>query len=129
MWRESFEDGVGIVDPNPIEGQNQFFLTEVLPANDVRVALRDTDVVAFIAASPESVRALYVRVGFYRRGLGTRLLDRAKAESAGSLWLYTFARNTRACAFYERSGFVAVERGFEEQWQLDDVRFEWTRTA
>jgi ribosomal protein S18 acetylase RimI-like enzyme len=64
---------------------------------------------------------------FQRNGLGTRMLDWAKAQSNGSLWLYTFAQNTRACAFYERSGFVAVERGFEEQWQLEDVRYEWTR--
>ena len=29
MWRESFEDGVGIVDWHPLEEQRQFFLTDV----------------------------------------------------------------------------------------------------
>jgi hypothetical protein len=39
MWRESFEEGVGIVDWHPIDEQRQFFLTEVVPDNEVRVAL------------------------------------------------------------------------------------------
>jgi RimJ/RimL family protein N-acetyltransferase len=47
------------------------------------------------------------------------------AASAGSLWLYTFARNERARRFYERNGFVAVAFGYEPFWQLDDVRYEW----
>jgi len=128
IWRAGFEDGVGIVDPNPIEGQQQYFLTEIVPLNHVRVALRDHEVVGFVAATPESVSQLHVRMDLHRRGLGTRLLDWAKDQSVGSLWLYTFVRNTRACAFYEHHGFTAVEYGFEEQWQLDDVRFEWTRS-
>jgi RimJ/RimL family protein N-acetyltransferase len=48
------------------------------------------------------------------------------AQSAGSLWLYTFARNRVARAFYEQNGFVDVAHGFEPLWQLDDVRYEWT---
>jgi GNAT superfamily N-acetyltransferase len=125
MWRESFEEGVGIVDWHPIEEQRQFFLTEVLPHNAVRVAVIGSEVVGFIAANRESVSQLYVRRGFQRAGLGTRLLDWAKARSDGTLWLYTFTRNDRACAFYERSGFTATEHGFEESWQLADVRYEW----
>jgi ribosomal protein S18 acetylase RimI-like enzyme len=127
MWRESFEDGVGIVDPNPIEEQKQFFVDEILPNDDVQVALQGDRIVGFVAASRESVSCLYVRVGMQRQGLGTRMLDWAKDQSNGSLWLYTFAQNARACAFYQRSGFLDVAHGFEEQWQLADVRFEWTR--
>ena len=126
MWRESFEEGVGIVDWHPIEEQRQFFLTEVVPDNEVRVALLASEIVGFVAATRESVSQLYVRRGFQRAGLGTRLLDWAKAQSRGQLWLYTFARNERACAFDEHRGFTAVERGFEASWQLADVRYEWT---
>jgi hypothetical protein len=53
------------------------------------------------------------------------LLDWAKRHSGGTLWLYTFARNARACAFCESQGFAAVARGFEPNWQLADVRYEW----
>jgi len=128
MWRESFEAGVGVTDPHPIAEQRAAFLTKVLSESEVRVAMLGGRLVGFVAASRESVAQLYVRVGFHRRGIGTMLLAWAKTQSDGSLWLYTFARNRVARAFYERHGFVDVAHGFEPFWQLDDARYEW-RTA
>ena len=129
MWRASFEAGVGIVDPHPLSEQRQYFLTEVLPRNDVRLALHGDTLVGFVAASAESVAQLHVRVGFQRRGIGARLLGWAKERSGGSLWLDTFARNLGARAFYERNGFVAIAHGFEPMWQLEDVKYRWVREA
>ena len=96
-----------------------------MPDNEVRIALLASEIIGFVAATRESVSQLYVRRDFQRAGLGTRLLDWAKAQSSGQVRLYTFARNERACAFYERRGFTAAERGFEASWQLADVRYEW----
>jgi ribosomal protein S18 acetylase RimI-like enzyme len=129
MWRESFEEAVGIQDPNPLAEQRRYFETEVLPHNTVKVALEGSTIVGFVAASRDSIAQLYVRRGCQGRGLGTALLEWARAQSGGALWLYTFARNTRACAFYERHGFRAVARGFEPAWNLADVRYEWRRGA
>lgn len=129
MWRASFEGGVGITDPHPLEEQRHYFLTQVLPSNVVRLALLDNELVGFIAASTESIAQLHVRVGFQRRGIGTQLLVWAKERSGGSLWLYTFARNAGARAFYERNGFAAIADGFEPVWQLDDVKYRWLHEA
>jgi GNAT superfamily N-acetyltransferase len=96
MWRASFEAGVGIIDPHPLAEQRQYFLSEVLPHNQVRFALLAGELVGFVAATEESVAQLYVRVGFQRRGIGAQLLAWAKAQSDGSLWLYTFAQNAGA---------------------------------
>jgi GNAT superfamily N-acetyltransferase len=125
MWRASFEEAVGIIDPHPLEEQGAYLRREVLPRNSVRVALLQGRIVGFAAASVTSVAQLHVRKGYQRRGIGTLLLDWAKSQSDGSLWLYTFARNARACAFYERSAFKIVARGFEPTWQLEDVKYEW----
>lgn len=125
MWRASFEAGVGIVDPHPLDGQRDYFVREVLPRNEVRLALDGNHLAGFVAASRESVAQLYVRVDRRRGGIGTRMLDWAKAQSGGSLWLYTFARNREARSFYAHHGFREVAYGFEPFWQLDDVRLEW----
>jgi ribosomal protein S18 acetylase RimI-like enzyme len=125
MWRESFEFGVGVVDPHPIEDQREAFVRTVAPNNSVRMALFDDRLVGFIAATKESITHLYVRVGHYHCGIGTQLLAWAKAQSGGKLWLYAFARNAIACAFYEKHGFRIIARGFEPTWQLDDVKYEW----
>jgi GNAT superfamily N-acetyltransferase len=129
MWRESFEGGVGVVDTHPLGEQQQYFLREVLPRNEVRLALLDAKLVGFVAASADSVAQLYVRVGFQRRGIGSMLLDWAKRRSSGTLSLFTFAQNQGACAFYVHHGFVAVAHGFEPMWQLADVKYEWRATG
>ena len=127
MWRESFEKGVGIVDWHPLEEQREALMQKVVPHNTVKVARLDGRMVGFVAATPSSIAQLYVRVGFHRCGIGTRMLDWAKSQSDGALWLYAFARNAGACAFYERHGFRAAARGFEPHWKLDDIRYEWVR--
>jgi ribosomal protein S18 acetylase RimI-like enzyme len=126
MWRASFEAGVGVKDPHPLDEQRRYFLSQVVPHHAVRLAFLDGGLVGFIAASRESIAQLYVRVGFQRRGIGTTLLEWAKLQSSGSLWLYTFARNAGARAFYERNGFVPVALGFEPMWQLEDVKYRWS---
>ena len=129
MWREAFEFGVGIVDPNPLEAQVAYFNTEVLPKNRVRLAHVNGELAGFVAASAESVAQLHVRVGLHRRGIGSEMLSWAKSQSIGSLWLYTFARNKVAQAFYEHHGFRIVERGFEPTWQLADIKYSWSGAA
>lgn len=127
MWRESFEHGVGIADPHPIDGQIEYFRNEILSKSRVRIALQGQLIVGVLASTATSVTQLYIRVQNIRTGIGSRLLNLAKSESSGSLWLFTFKRNLRACAFYESQGFVVACRGFEPFWQLEDVKYIWVR--
>jgi GNAT superfamily N-acetyltransferase len=129
MWRAAFERGVQIIDPHPVQDQLLYLQREVLPNNRVLLVLNGLDgpVVAFLAFSPRQLAQLYVHVDHQRRGIGTALLNYAKAESSGSLRLFTFEVNTVARRFYERNGFSAVGHGFESEWQLADVEYEWRR--
>ena len=127
LWRESFEHGVGVVDPHPIGEQRQYFVEHVAVRCEVSVVLRDAAIVGFVAADAASINQLYVRVGCLRQGIGSRLVELAKSRSSGSLWLFTFARNAVARRFYERHGFVAIAHGFEPTWRLEDVKYRWER--
>ena len=132
MWRASFEHGVGIVDPHPVKEQRHFLETQLVRTTRVRVVLRGgTQVVAFMASTPDSVAQLYVRVQTIGQGLGARLLEVAKAESTGSLWLYTFAQNAPARRFYERHGFCEIERESpsENMFRLEAVKYRWLRST
>ncbi|MHC4938675.1 MAG: GNAT family N-acetyltransferase [Planctomycetota bacterium] len=128
MWRASFERALGTTDPHPIEDQLEYLRTSVVPHYRVRVVLDQGVIIGFLAANREEIAQLYVHVDHQGRGVGTMLLDIAKQESGGRLALYTFARNEGARRFYEKRGFRIVERGFEPDWQLEDLRYEWTRS-
>ncbi len=127
MWRASFEHGMGIRDPNPIEGQLAFFLTEVVPQNRVRVVKHGGRVVAFSASTPESVTQLFVQVQHIGQGIGSWLIGLAKSDSSGSLWLYTFTQNHNARRFYGHHGFEEVERESENMYKLEAIKYVWAR--
>ena len=127
LWRTSFALGVGAPVPNPVDDHRRFFDEHMLVETTVHLALLGDVLVGFGAFTPESVVQLYVQVDHLRQGIGTRLLDVAKANSNGRLWLYTFVTNVNAQRFYERHGFDVVERGFEPVMQLGDLRYEWKR--
>ncbi|GHA91121.1 MULTISPECIES: GNAT family N-acetyltransferase [Streptomyces] len=86
------------------------------------------ELLGFASLDGDELDQLYLRPDALRRGIGTRLLDRVKAASRGELSLYTFRRNTAACAFYERHGFVAVayDDGSRNEEREPDVQYRWT---
>lgn len=127
LWRASFEHGVGIQDPHPIEAQHKHLVEQVVPNHRVRVVFDGPDVVAFMASTPASIAQLYVAVDRIGQGVGSSLMAIAKSESAGSLWLYTFTRNANARRFYERHGFVETERESENMWKTEAIRYVWQR--
>ncbi len=62
-----------------------------------------------------------------RHGTGKALLDHAKSDR-DYLQLWTFAANVDGRRFYEREGFVEVERtAGDNEENLPDIRYEWRR--
>ena len=127
MWRASFEQAVGIVDPHPLAQQLLYFQEKVIPDNQVLVVLdeRRSSVIGFMASTPEKISQLYVHVDHQNRGIGSMLVNIAKQRSGGRLRLFTFKVNEKAKRFYERHGFKVIGQGFEEEWKLEDVEYEW----
>jgi GNAT superfamily N-acetyltransferase len=71
------------------------------------------------------IEQLYVDPPFTGRGIGTRLLAHAKRESPAELRLWTFASNEGAQRFYERHGFVPVQRtdGSGNEERAPDIEY------
>ena len=128
MWRDSFERAVGVIDSHPLEKQLRYLEKKVIAENEVRVVLekRSSEVIAFMASTQDRIAQLYVHADYQKRGIGTMLLDIAKRNSSGRLSLFTFKVNENAQRFYERNGFEVRRFGFEEEWQLEDVEYEWS---
>ncbi|MCC1491948.1 GNAT family N-acetyltransferase [Cognatishimia sp. F0-27] len=92
----------------------------------VRVACVSRQVVGFLARENHFVHALYIAPEQQRCGLGQTLLADAQAAS-DTLELWTFEANHGAQRFYERAGFVLVERGdgSTNDEGIADRRYVW----
>jgi GNAT superfamily N-acetyltransferase len=96
-------------------------------ARQVWVADSAGCVLAVMALGDGWIDQLYVDAEWTGRGLGSALVDHAKAEAGASLDLWTFASNTRAQRFYERHGFVEVDRTDGENEEGEpDICYRWS---
>ena len=95
------------------------------------VAEDDGRVLGFSGVKDGELTHLYVDPEAQNRGVGSRLMEHAKAESRGGLYLWVFQKNEGARRFYERHGFRLAELtdGSGNMEREPDARYEWTSAA
>jgi ribosomal protein S18 acetylase RimI-like enzyme len=109
-----------------LEGARGFFRATILASCAVWVAEQSEDLVGLVAIEAPWIRQLAVFPEHQRRGVGTALLRQARECSPSELRLYTFQRNDKARAFYEKHGFRIVALGVSPAPELEpDVEYRW----
>ena len=100
---------------------------DVLPHREVWVAEAGGDVVAVMALDEQWLDDLYVRPEHAGEGIGSALLDLAKALRPAGFELWVFEINAPARRFYERHGLVLRERtdGAGNEERAPDLRYRW----
>ncbi|MCL2427792.1 MAG: GNAT family N-acetyltransferase [Alphaproteobacteria bacterium] len=90
------------------------------------IARLNGKVVGYMVLDGVNLDHLYVDPDAQGQCVGSSLLKKAKSLSPNRLVLWTFQQNTRARAFYEARGFLAVAStdGRNEEG-LPDVQYEW----
>lgn len=106
----------------------EFYKTVVFAECSVWGAFEDNQLVGVMALREGWIDQLYVLPEAQSQGIGSDLITIAKS-SQSSLSLWTFQANEKACRFYERHGFTAVEEtdGIGNEEKEPDVRYEWRR--
>ena len=124
-FRYAYRDG-NVRLAHPDEDVRRWVREELLPASELTVAVCSGVVVGYVATKPGWIEHLYVDPAWIGTGVGSSLLATARERLRGGCDLWTFQENTRARAFYEAHGFVAV--GYtdgDNEEQQPDVRFHW----
>jgi len=103
-----------------------FFRTKVLSACDVLVATRADRLLGMLAMEAPWIRHFAVFPEYQRQGFGSALLRRAQERSPRELRLFTFQRNDKGRAFYQKHGFTAIAFGVSPAPELEpDVEYRW----
>jgi GNAT superfamily N-acetyltransferase len=105
----------------------RWFREVVVPERETWLAEHGGAPVAVMVLDGDELDQLYVHPDRTGRGVGSRLLALAQRSRPGGLALWTFQSNLGAQRFYERHGFVAVERtdGSGNEERAPDVRYAW----
>ncbi|WP_302171711.1 GNAT family N-acetyltransferase [Streptomyces sp. TBY4] len=104
-----------------------WFSFVVVPQYETWVAAADGSVVGLLVLDGGELEQLYLDPSWWGEGLGDRLVALAKQQRPDGLGLWTFQVNGPAQRFYERHGFIAVERtdGLRNEEREPDVRYVW----
>lgn len=128
VWLRSFAAALPTVTRAHGDDEVRAWVRDVLLAgSETWVAVADDIVVGLMTLGEGWIDQLYLDPAWRGRGIGDRLVALAKQRCPGGLQLWTFQVNGRAGRFYERHGFVAVERtdGSGNEEREPDVRYVW----
>ena len=131
MWRQSKEKALGQKEIHSFEG-HVYFLNNILSKDNqiyIAVDLVTNKVVGISAFNEDEINQLYIHTNYQGKGIGEKLVNLAKTNSNGRLTLYTFEVNSKAQRFYEKHGFKIIDRGHENEENLDDIKYEWIASA
>jgi len=97
-------------------------------SDDCWVMQDEAGISAMLFLEPGWIGQLYVRPDAIGLGLGSLLVEKAKALMPDGIQLWTFQSNLGAQKFYERHGFVAMEwtDGANNEERSPDVRYVWS---
>jgi GNAT superfamily N-acetyltransferase len=111
--------------------EHRAFMAKHVEEDDVWVWEEPGGILGFMVLRPTELFLLYLDPTATGRGIGTRLLEHAKARRPDGFTLWTFQRNVGARRFYERHGLRAIEfgDGSGNEEGVPDVRYEWRPPA
>lgn len=121
--------------PAPVHSEDEIYRwmqSVLIPHCEVWIAeVPDAAALALLVLDEDWIDQLYVRAEAAGLGIGSRLIELAKSRRPDGLQLRTFASNSGSQRFYERHGFVAVERsaGRANEEKQPDIRYVWTPAA
>ncbi|MDQ3627724.1 MAG: GNAT family N-acetyltransferase [Actinomycetota bacterium] len=113
--------------PHPPSDALRHFRDDVVPRREVWLAELDGRVVGVLALDETWLDHLYVLPEHTAQGIGSALLELAKALRPDGFGLWAFVCNTPAQAFYEHHGLVEVQRtdGAGNDERSPDIRYVW----
>ncbi|MFE3000305.1 GNAT family N-acetyltransferase [Nocardia sp. NPDC059246] len=105
----------------------RWFSDVVVPQQETWVAVADGVVRGLLVLDAGELEQLYLEPSWRGSGLEDRFVDLAKRLRPNGLGLWTFQVNEPARRFYERHGFVEVDRtdGSRNEEREPDIRFVW----
>ncbi len=109
------------------------WIASIIAKGHITVAERNKQTLGMIALSKTEnmgcIDQLYVLPSAMNQGIGSLLIEFAKASLGSPIQLYTFQQNIIAQRFYEQHGFEAIlfRDGSKNEENCPDILFKWSK--
>lgn len=111
------------------DDETRHYITSLVSSGKIHVLKEDNVIAGLMMVEDGYLHHLYVDPKFHNKGYGKMLLDKAKELSFDGLQLWVFEQNKGAIKFYEREGFVLVNKRDEKEQDneegLADRKYTW----
>jgi GNAT superfamily N-acetyltransferase len=113
------------------ESIHQWIRNNLLPEEQVMVAEENGMMIGMMSLVKDDgigwIRQLYIHPDSVGHGVGTLMIQKAKAMLGSPIHLWTFQENIGARRFYERHGFLAIEfnDGSGNEENCPAILYEW----
>lgn len=105
------------------------YFSKLVRDGKIQVIKENGVTAGFVQAEDGWIHHLYIAPCFQKKGFGKLLLDKAKETNPAGLQLWVFEANIGAIKFYEREGFVLVQKRDQEKTtneeNLPDRKYQW----
>lgn len=108
LWERSVRSTHHFLTEDDISAIRRALVGEYFSLTDLYVAKADGETAAFIGLGGDMIEMLFVAPEYQGRGIGTALLDFARAR--GATRVDVNEQNEAAHSFYLRKGFVQIGR-------------------
>ncbi|MEL7282497.1 MAG: GNAT family N-acetyltransferase [Pseudomonadota bacterium] len=96
-----------LIEAHSPDEMRRWIAQVVLPQGSTWVACEEEKIVGFLTLNDDKIEHLYLTPDHTQQGVGTALMEHAKARSPDHLSLCCLAENHPARRFYETHGFYA----------------------
>jgi putative acetyltransferase len=130
LFRATFRHNLPYLPELHTAEEDLKYFGNVIDKQTVVVSEVDNKVVGFCSYNNNWLNNLYIIPEYQGHGIGTALLDRAKADNT-ELNLWVFQKNTNAINFYKRNGFelLLTTDGSANEEQEPDAHYVWHKTT
>lgn len=126
LWYKISIKAHDFISPNYWKENKKTMGTIYLPNSETYLAIKEGNIVGFIAMVENYLAAIFVKNNIQGNGVGKKLLNYIK-ERRETIQLKVYKKNYNSINFYKNQGFKILSENIEEVTNEVELLMEWNK--
>ncbi|MBB6461981.1 GNAT family N-acetyltransferase [Flammeovirga kamogawensis] len=126
LWYKVSVQAHSFISSDYWEKNKEVMATQYLPGSECYLAIKDEQIVGFVAMVEDYLAAIFVQTTMQGSGIGKNLLDFIKSKRE-TIQLKVYKNNLRSIQFYKHQGFSVLSESIDESTNEVESYMEWKK--